>query len=118
MIVNVCQEYRAKKRASIRSRVGEQVARGHSAVTMAARDDLAGLLDAMATSAATGRTKGSRFTQIEKLQFAQVRIDVLLIMLEVYKLYFYSSSMFWNHTDGNVLNLFPRISLQCSHYKN
>lgn len=68
------QEYKAKKREKLLSRISDQLKQGvaDAKASLGASQDLTQTLSAMSNRAAGAKSKGSRFTQIEKLQFAKV----------------------------------------------
>lgn len=72
------QDYKAHKQSRILKRIGEQLrqnVRDHEKSSSAGQaDDLQSLLNSMTGQRPMTKTKGSRFTQIEKLQFAQVHL--------------------------------------------
>ena len=68
------QEYKARKRQRLQKKLQEQLQQGMAASTTGgATQDLQSLIASISDRAgSTGKTKGSRFTHTEKLQFAQV----------------------------------------------
>ena len=75
------QEYKARKRQRLQKKLQEQLQQGMAAsTTRGASQDLQSLITSISERAASaGKTKGSRFTHTEKLQFAQVKFYCICV---------------------------------------
>ena len=70
----IWQEYRSQKRQKIRTKMTEYLRQSvQKSAQRRESEDLIGLLTSLSDNGDQQKTKGSRFTHAEKLQFAQVR---------------------------------------------
>ena len=79
LIICVLKEYKERKRQRVQKKISDQLKQAAKLVESqkSATQDLQSLLGAIGDRASsnTAKTKGSRFTHAEELQFAQVRLS-------------------------------------------